>query len=90
MAKKDEAAKKDQLEGVATGASAEGLDIEVADVKVNFIGTAGFLEDAPKLGEPVTFQVSGFVRLAGKEFIEKDESDREFVQVKVTGMKRID
>ena len=79
------------LAAVAAEASEEGAQEALIDMlKMSFTGMNGEYEASDfDLGDPVKFEVSGFVRRAGREWIEKDESARDFVQVKITGMRRI-
>lgn len=62
------------------------LDLNLANVKLDFTGMGTYVRDPLKLGEEVEFLVRGFVRKTGTEWIEKDESEREFAQVKVTSI----
>jgi len=55
-------------------------------VKVTFNGMTTYVQEPMKLGAEVEFTVRGFVRKTGVEWIERDETEREFVQVQVTSI----
>ena len=59
------------------------------NVVLTFQGTKTFIDELPELGKEVKVEMTGYVRKTGVEYIEREESEREFAVVAVTGIKRL-
>lgn len=86
--------KETQLQDAASEASQDQPGFEQADrVKTNFVKANGeWLEDVPKLGQPITVKLTGYVAKVGRESIEGGDASRtrDFATIKVIGVEVLD